>query len=410
MSKIEAGQISLNQNNFDLWSLLDSLEEMFSIRAAAEGLKLIFVRSQTLPHYIKTDERKLRQVLINLIGNAVKFTESGSVTLHSEVIDPPSQIDNQQEAEMVLQFTVEDTGPGIAPEDIDQLFEPFIQTETGRKYQQGTGLGLPISQEFFQLMGGDISVSSTRGVGSVFKFNIKVNLGYPEEISSSQLLAQKIVSLAPNQPKYRILVVDDRESNQQLLVKFLIPVGFEVLEAENGQEAIAIWNQWEPHLIWMDMRMPVMDGYEATTQIKSYLKGQATVIIALTASAFEEERAVVLSAGCDDFVRKPFEEQILFEKMAKHLGVRYIYEKQISSQPTRVVQHQPLEANCLMVMPTDWVVQLHQAATELDDKLVLQLLEEISEDQLALKQSLIDLVERVRFDMILSLTQSALKL
>ncbi|MEI2419212.1 response regulator, partial [Arthrospira platensis SPKY2] len=184
----------------------------------------------------------------------------------------------------------------------------------------------------------------------------------------------------------------------------------EVLEAENGQEAIAIWNEWEPHLIWMDMRMPVMDGYEATKRIKSHLKGQATVIIALTASAFESERAVVLSAGCDDFVRKPFQAQILFEKMAKHLGVRYIYEKQISSQPSSMVQRQPLEANCLMVMPTDWVVQLHQAATELDDKLVLQLFEEISEDQLALKESLIDLVDRVRFDMILSLTQSALKL
>ncbi|MDT9295439.1 MAG: ATP-binding protein [Arthrospira platensis PCC 7345] len=410
MSKIEAGQISLNQNNFDLWSLLDSLEEMFSIRAASEGLKLIFVRSPNLPRYINTDERKLRQVLINLIGNAVKFTENGSVTLHSQVIDPPNQIDNPQPPPMVLQFTVEDTGPGIAPADIDQLFEPFLQTKTGRKYQQGTGLGLPISQQFVQLMGGDISVSSTLGVGSVFKFKIRVSLGYPEERASSQLQHQRIVSLAPNQPKYRILVVDDRESNRQLLVKFLSPLGFEVQEAENGQEAIAIWNQWKPHLIWMDMRMPVMNGYEATTQIKSHLKGQATVIIALTASAFEEERAVVLSAGCDDFVRKPFEEQILFEKMAKHLGVRYIYEQQINSQPSLLVQRQPLEANCLMVMPKDWIVQLHQAATELDDKLVLQLLEDISEDQVALRESLIDLVERVRFDMILSLTQSALKL
>ena len=206
-----------------------------------------------------------------------------------------------------LFFEVEDTGAGIASEELDNLFEAFVQTKTGREAQEGTGLGLPISCKFVQLMGGEMTVESEVGRGTTFKFDINVDVVEAKDIETKQP-TRHIIALEPNQPRYRILIVDDREDNRQLLIKLLNPFGFELREASNGQEAVAIWDNWEPHLIWMDMRMPVMDGYEATKQIKSTTKGQATAVIALTASTLEEERVVVRSAGCDDFLRKPFRE------------------------------------------------------------------------------------------------------
>ncbi|MEB3886313.1 ATP-binding protein [Lyngbya sp. CCY1209] len=408
MSKIEAGRTSLNVQTFDLHELLDSIEEMFELKAESRGLQLICDRPPDLPHYITTDGQKLRQVLINLLGNAIKFTSYGGITLRAQ--PQPQGCQNSpnfqsEDSQICLQFEVADTGPGIRPEDLGSLFDPFVQTDIGRQSQQGTGLGLPISQQFVQLMGGEISVRSTPGVGSTFQFQISAGLGHPEDIPRSQP-KRRIVALAPNQPQYRILVVDDRDNNRRLLLKLFAPLGFEVRAAENGREALEIWDEWEPHLIWMDMRMPVMDGYEATQQIKTHLKGQATVILALTASAFEEERAVVLSAGCDDFVRKPFREEVLFEKMAQYLGVRYIYEPEIDTPSSGVISRPPLEANCLAGMPEEWILQLRQAATQLDDKLIFKLLEQIPGEQMGLKEGLIDLVGQVRFDRIVSLTQS----
>jgi CheY-like chemotaxis protein len=223
-----------------------------------------------------------------------------------------------------LLFEVEDTGPGIAPEDLDRLFEAFGQTETGRKSQEGTGLGLPISRRFVHLMRGDITVESTPGVGSSFRFYIQTHLAEASEVQTLKPHRQAI-GLEPGQPTYRILVVEDKWANRQLMVRLLAPLGFEVQEATNGQEAIALWQDWHPHLIWMDMRMPVMDGYEATREIKARSGDRSPVILALTANAFEEERLVALAIGCDDFIRKPCQEEVILEKMAEYLGVRYIY-------------------------------------------------------------------------------------
>jgi signal transduction histidine kinase/ActR/RegA family two-component response regulator len=316
MSKIEAGRITLTENAFDLYQLLRTIQEMFQLKAESKGLQLSIECTPDLPDYIYTDESKLRQILINLLGNAVKFTQEGGVILRvrakeQEKITSPHPFS--------LIFEVEDTGPGIAPNELESLFEPFVQTETGRKSQQGTGLGLPISRKFVQLMAGDITVNSTPGQGTIFQFDIQVKLAEVADLPEPQQ-TRRVLGLEPGQPEYRILVVDDRDLNRRLLTKLLSPVGFQVREAENGQEAIAVWSSWEPHLIWMDMRMPVMNGYEATKQIKSDLKGQATAIVALTASILEEEKAVVLGAGYDDFVRKPFREDAIWEKIAKYLG------------------------------------------------------------------------------------------
>ncbi len=398
MSKIEAGRTTINENSFDIYRLLDSLEEMLHLKADAKGLQLIFERTPDVPQYVKTDEGKLRQVLINLVGNAIKFTEEGGVILRGKTI-------NHQH----LLFEIEDTGPGIASQEIDKLFEAFGQTETGRKSQQGTGLGLPISQKFVQLMGGNIRVSSILGQGTMFAFDIQISLADPSEVETTKA-TRKVIGLAPDQPEYRILTVDDRLESRLLLVKLLTNLGFSVREAANGQEAIAQWESWSPHLIWMDMRMPVMDGYEATKQIKSTIKGQATVIIALTASAFEEERTVVLSSGCDDFMRKPFREEILFEKMAEHLGVRYIYEEEklekstVGAQGLAPMKEQSLDVY-LSQMPAEWIAELHQAAVECSDDLIFELAEQIPEENAPLAIALKDLANNFLFDQILDLIQ-----
>ena len=398
MSKIEAGRTTFNENSFDLHRLLDSLAEMLRLKADTKGLQLIFERTPEVPQYVKTDEGKLRQVLINLVGNAIKFTAEGGVILRSKTMDNSH-----------LLFEIEDTGPGIGTEELDKLFEAFGQTETGRKLQQGTGLGLPISQKFVQLMGGNIRVSSILGQGTMFTFDLQISLADSSEVETNKTI-RKVIGLAPDQPEYRILAVDDRLESRMLLVKLLTSLGFSVREAANGQEAIAQWSSWSPHLIWMDMRMPVMDGYEATKQIKATIKGQATVIIALTASAFEEERTVVLSSGCDDFMRKPFREEVLWEKMAEYLGVRYVYESEpleestVNGQQSTINQEQPLEVY-LSQMPPEWIVQLHQAAVECSDDLILELSEQISQEHAPLTLALQDLAHNFLFERVIELTQ-----
>ncbi len=421
MSKIEAGQVTLSENSFDLYHLLEIIEEMLQLKAESKGLQLEIELAPEVPQYVYSDSRKLRQVLINLLGNGIKFTQKGGVTLGVKLVSSQWSVvsgqwsveqqrttDNGQRTNDTakLLFEISDTGPGIAPDELESLFDPFVQTSTGRKSQQGTGLGLPISRKFVQLMGGEIAVSTQLGRGTVFKFDIQVEPTEAADIETEKP-TRRVIGLEPGQTSYRILVVDDRWENRRLLAKLLTPVGFEVREAENGQEAIALWSSWEPHLIWMDMRMPVINGYEATQQIKSHLKGQATVIIALTASTLEEERAVVLSAGCDDFVRKPFREEVIFEKMAQYLGLRYVYEQlaPVSEQSQSVSEKLTKEA--LAVMPPEWLAQLHQAAAKINAKLIGELIAQIPEEHQPLAQALWEKVNNFDFDRIMNLAQQA---
>ncbi len=462
MSKIEAGLLTLNESSFDLIYLLDTLEKMLRLRAESKGIELSLEIAPDIPQYVKTDASKLRSCLINLVGNGIKFTESGSVTLRVSVVDGKKQRTTDNGQRTIL-FEVQDTGPGIAPEEIDLLFEPFGQTETGRKSQTGTGLGLPISRKFVQLMGGDISVSCQLGKGSIFKFDIQVGLGEATEIQATQL-QRKVIGLAPDQPEYRILVVDDIRTSRLLLIKVLTAIGFTVREAENGQQALALWSSWQPHLIWMDMRMPVMDGYEATKQIKAREQGSKrakgaqgevygtsalrllppgvasthsttaisqetsspaphpqTIIIALTANAFEEDRQRALEAGCDDFVRKPFQGEEIFEKIAQYLGVRYIYEELEPFNDERQMTKGELTENsdihhlslsipslkeALAEMPAEWVAKLHAAALSAREKEIWKLIEQIPPEKAALAEVLAQKVKDFRLDQIIELTSN----
>lgn len=399
MSKIEAGKIELYENSFDLFYLLNSLNEMFCLKAKSKGLQLIFEQSPNLPKYIKTDESKLRQVLINLLGNAIKFTEKGGVVLRVSN-------DNCKQPIKLL-FEIEDTGFGISDEELKILFNPFIQTSTGKNSQSGTGLGLPISRQFIQLMGGDIVVNSRLGEGSIFKFGINIKLAEPIEVPTPKL-SPKVIGLEPNQSAYRILVVDDVWESRLLLIHLLSSLGFEVRQAANGQEAIAISQQWQPHLIWMDMQMPVLNGYEATKQIKAQAQEIIPIIIALTASAFDDNRTEVLAAGCDDFVSKPFREELLFAKIAEYLGVRYLYEEPLLAKNPKSSQSEKLSVGeltpeDLAVMPKEWIVKLYQAASALDEDLVSDLVKPIYESHPHLTNYITKLAQDLRFDKIIDL-------
>ncbi|TAG59985.1 MAG: response regulator [Oscillatoriales cyanobacterium] len=278
LSKIEAGQITLESNAFDLYSLLSDIEGMFQLKTQSKGLQLVFERNSDVPQYVRTDESKLRQVLINLLGNAVKFAETGRVKLTVKCLQ---LLAKKPLSKFFLQFSVKDTGPGIAPDEVSRLFKPFVQASAGRKSQTGTGLGLPISNSFVKLMGGEIRVKSSVGKGTVFSFYIKVSHATESEIYDRQP-QKRVKGLASNQQNYRILVADDESANRLLLTQILKSAGFVVRFADNGIEAVKLWRKYKPHLIWMDLRMPVLDGFQAAQKIRALPDGSNTKIIALS--------------------------------------------------------------------------------------------------------------------------------
>ncbi|EDX84435.1 PAS fold family [Synechococcus sp. PCC 7335] len=359
ISKIESGRVELNNTQFDLYCLLDELQQMFSSAIDRKGLRFLMRRSPKLPRTVVSDHLKLRQILINLLSNALKFTAVGTITLsvHSQNQDGQNQHSQNQYGQnqlnhaceslekqdnpqttttkppsTLLTFSISDTGPGIAAADQAHLFEAFVQTQSGLDSPEGTGLGLAISHEYIQLLGGNLTVDSQLGEGATFAFSVPVAVG-DHALSlptTTKQPSRRVIGLAPGQPDYRILVVDDVAVNRKLLSHLLMNVGFEVREAQNGEEAIARWESWQPHLILMDMRMPIMTGEEATRRIKTLEKTRInpyhqTRIVALTANAFTEDRTAAIACGCDDFISKPIRANEIFEKLSNQLDIRYQY-------------------------------------------------------------------------------------
>ncbi|TAF02800.1 MAG: GAF domain-containing protein [Nostocales cyanobacterium] len=423
MSKIEAGRTTLCETEFDLHKLVSSLIVMLQLKAQSKGLELSFYIHPSIPQYIKTDENKLRQVLINLLGNAIKFTDKGSITLRvteeeesrREIFITPSLVPNQKSCITNLCFEVEDTGPGIAPEELGDLFQAFQQTRAGQKSKEGTGLGLRISQKFVQLMGGEIIVNSQPGQGSCFKCYIQVGLVQARPSSDSVTL-DDVVGIAAGQNN-RILIAEDNATNRLLLRQVLFNLGLEVQEAENGQIAIALWQEWQPHLIFMDMQMPILDGYAATRQIRSWEqqlhsqgKPQHTKIIALTASAFTEQRQDTFAAGCDDFVSKPFRREEILATLADHLQIVYLHESNsVREIKPKSLDHQSqyiFDHTSLSIMPNDWISELYFASAQGNDSRCLEIIEQIPAEHTALIAALTKLIETYQFDQLMTLTQA----
>ncbi|MDM8529704.1 PAS domain S-box protein [Anaerolineales bacterium HSG25] len=428
MSKVEAGRTVLNEEEFDLHHLLDDVENMFRLKVDKKGLQLVFEYDADVPKYVQADEGKLRQVLLNLFSNALKFTPAGGISVRVRCLEENGQVSktfrvSEHEtlgkiAQIVLLFEIEDTGQGIALDELDSLFEAFVQTKMGRKSQEGTGLGLSISQKFVQMMGGDISVESEVGKGSVFRFQIQAEAVEGVKIKTAQP-ARRVIALEPNQ-HYRILLVDDKESNRLLLLKMLTLPGFELREAKNGQDAVDIWAEWNPHLILMDMRMPLMDGYEATKIIKDDKESKIentqraqrpkSKIIAVTASVFEEEQIAMMSAVCDDFIRKPFKEAEIFEVIQRHIGVRYLYQKDVNPhvpEHSEKARGDDLTAENLATLPPELLTRFKTAINRADIEMVESIINEIRLSNVGLADKLMELATMFEYDVIADLIQEA---
>ena len=319
MSKLEAGGIFLREQECDLTDIIDTAKDMLHLKALEKKLDFEVIIHPHTPRLIYTDEGKLRQILINLVGNAIKFTDLGHVYVRVFV-----------QNNLHLYFEVEDTGSGISDSEMATLFQPFVQTDSGRRSQEGTGLGLSISYNYVHLMGGQMSVTSKVGKGSTFSFYIPLK---PLESNNSESIrsSNRVVGLQSNQTNYRILIAEDTRLNRQLLTRILTPLGFEVREVNNGIEAIAVWQSWSPHLIWMDARMPMLNGSEAASAIRAIeaernIPESARVkMIALTASLVNSQEEDLSTYGFDGFVTKPFTEDLVFEEMARHLNLQYVY-------------------------------------------------------------------------------------
>ncbi|MBV5333541.1 response regulator, partial [bacterium] len=317
ISRIESGLVTLSVAPFDLHSMLDDLKRMFSLRARSKNLSLHVELQGDVPRCILGDETKLRQVVINVLGNAIKFTASGgAIILRVRTAEEPDGM-------LRLHMEFEDTGAGIAPKDIPHLFETFFQTHSGSQFAGGSGLGLPISREFAQLMGGDLTVTSRLGSGSTFRLDARVAMGEASTSMENNRPAPRVLHLQPGQPVCRVLVVDDEEDNLELIECMLTPVGFEVRRARNGSEAVAQCRAWLPALVLLDLRMPLMDGYEAARTIRS-VSSPAPKIIAVSACAFAHDRQRAQAEGADAFIAKPFREAELMETIRRLAGVNYI--------------------------------------------------------------------------------------
>jgi PAS domain S-box-containing protein len=424
LSKIEAGHCTLEESGFDLISLLHTLRTMMAERAKAKQLQLTFEIAPEVPQFIIADEQKLRQVLLNLLSNAVKFTKKGSVTLRvtswessQKTCLVPDESQNNDSfnhlisgAACTLQFEVSDTGVGIAATEQEGIFDAFAQAEAGRKSMGGTGLGLTISRKLLELMDGSITVDSTLGGGSTFTVTVPVcpTSGVDGQVEQQE---RTIIGLVPGQPHRRILVVDDQRENRVLMVRLLTRLGLDVQEATDGQEAIALWQQWKPDLTWMDIRMPGVDGYEATKQIREMEQEKASIIIALTAQASQSDRALALAAGCNDYISKPFREETLFLKLKEYLGLEYLYAEASDPSGSPPVSTLDTNANHLTVfdpaiiaqMPADCLETLEDLALCGNDRAIVDLANQLAPEFDNFRMQLLNLASRFEFEQIVHL-------
>jgi signal transduction histidine kinase/DNA-binding NarL/FixJ family response regulator len=359
MAKIETGRATVKNAPFDLGRVVRDIIDLMHVNAEAKNLEFRLDQPSEFPRCVCADAGKLRQVLINLIGNAIKFTPQGHVLLRlgmRPAADPRLG---------TLIVEVEDTGIGIAADDQSRIFESFVQIDNPH-FQKGTGLGLTITRQYLELIGGRIRVESAPGKGSTFHVEMPVEL--PDAAAVAAIAAAlpahgPVVALAPGQPDYRLLIIEDELANRLLLRQLLERVGFQVRMAEDGAAGVELFKTWQPQLIWMDIRMPVMDGMAATRRIRALDGGQAVKIVVISASVFKEDRDKVMAAGMDDFIRKPYRPEEIFDCLARLLGANFIHAEvpaAIAAGPP------PLRSDMLATLPPPLRAELAAALVSLD--------------------------------------------
>ena len=317
MAKIDSGGLQIDLSVIDLSGLLRDVTDQLRLHAQDKGLHLTLEPSSRLPHFVKTDAAKLRQTLLNLIGNAIKFTEHGGVTLRVKAVAG-------EEAQQLLTMEIQDTGIGIAAAEQSRIFEPFVQL--GRIPSSGSGLGLTITRNFVRTMGGHVRVQSQPGKGSIFRLDWPVERADEPMSTECPKHLGRVLGLAPGQGEFRIMVVDDQVENALLLTEILAFPGLQVRVANSGAQALALYATWQPHLVWMDIRMAGMDGLEATRQIRTLPGGQRVKIVALTASVFQEQLESLRAAGFNGIVLKPYQVDDIYLALAQHLDIRFARE------------------------------------------------------------------------------------
>jgi PAS domain S-box-containing protein len=396
LSKVEAGRVVLNPTNLDLQILLKDIHMIFKERAKSKHLQFLFEIAEDIPQYVVVDEGKLRQIFFNLIGNAIKFTDQGGVAVRVRADD----VDNVS-GRLVVE--IQDSGPGIPENEIGSLFKHFVQTSSGMRKGSGTGLGLALSRELALLMGGNITVTSEVGKGSVFSFFVDIKEGNIEAVEKVSL--KRVVCIENTEKSHKILVVDDKKENLQVAISLLKLVGFETNEAINGQDAIVKFEEWSPDLILMDLRMPIMDGYEATRQIKLTEKGMNTPIIALTASAFEEDQKKTKLLKMQGYIRKPFRENDLFNTIGKILGIKYIYEEDALFSEERYVYDDEEIVQDIAKIPDALISTMQHAVSVADLDQLLEIIDDFEPeyDQLSkYLRRLIDTYDYAHLQLILN--------
>ncbi|CAB5167086.1 hypothetical protein D3OALGB2SA_5839 [Olavius algarvensis associated proteobacterium Delta 3] len=429
LSKIEAGSVELDERPFDLAALIEEIGTMIQSRAGGKGLSFTSEAETINIPYIKADEGKLRQILINLLNNAVKFTDEGGVTIRCATEAIP-----EEPKHCNIMIEVEDTGPGIEPTRQAQIFEPFVQ-EIDTSDRRGTGLGLSICKKYAEFMGGTIELDSEVGKGSLFRLQLPAKITEAADIKAPVDDKPRVIGLAPTEKTWRILLADDNRENLILLKSLLESVGFFVLEAENGKEALEAFKKESPDFIWMDMRMPVMDGYEATRRIRKWEsgsgksevgsrntddRGQMTEnrgphpassdqrpvpIIASTASAFREQRQEILAAGCDDMVIKPYKAHEIFEVMGRFLDIKYIYETESEAAPDHRIGEVDLTSNKLAELPVGLLNELREAILALNREAALGVIARIGEQIPEVAEGLREMVENFQMGKIRDLLE-----
>jgi signal transduction histidine kinase/CheY-like chemotaxis protein len=397
MAKIEAGRTAVENTAFDLHAMMRNITDLLRQRAEAKGLQLSLEMDNELPRVIVTDEGKLRQAVINLLGNAVKFTSQGGVTLRlsSQPLSEPKRV--------LLVIEVEDTGDGITGEDLGHIFKPFAQLSQ-KSDQKGTGLGLTITRQFVELMGGVIHVESAIGKGTKFRVELPVESAELSAVISAKDNKTRVARLSPNQPEYRVLIVEDQEENWQLLSQLLEKSGFHVRVSINGAQGVEAFQSWRPHFIWMDWRMPVMDGLEATRRIRALEGGRDVKIVALTASAFKEDREQILTSGVDDFLFKPIRFGEIYDCLARQLGVKFVSDESPTSvtiQPSTDLDHQALAA-----LPSALRTELADALVSLDAAQIAESIHRAAELNPALGSDLEHYASRFQYTHILRALES----
>ncbi len=406
MSKIESGRITLNPETFDFHSLLDDLEAMFQGRLDEKMIQLRVERVDDIPRILHADEGKIKQALINIIGNALKFTDQGQIVIRvymerSEDENPPSQDNSYPKCK--ISIDVEDTGCGITPDEIEKVFNQFEQTESGKNRGVGTGLGMPISRRYARMMGGDITLTSELGEGSIFRLEFEAEIRNKSETEVHTSPTRRVERIAPDQKSLHVLVVDDRDTNRDLLARMLSNVGFTVREAEDGFKAIEIFKDWRPDMIFMDMVMPGIDGCETMKRIRSMETGVQIPILMVSASALVEDLNKAIEAGADGFIRKPFREEELYQEIERHAHVKFIYiatnENEIgdvSTEEGRLAKKEAIRQS-LSGLPDELVEQMLQAINQGYINKLIDLIRQVEKIDAALSEYLMELADGFDF-------------